>query len=61
MLDGRWFRSQRCTRSIHQTEFLNNAATVFVMAPIAAGFAKKAGIQPDAFLMAVAIGAGCDV
>lgn len=45
MLDGRWFRSQRCTRSIHQTEFLNNAATVFVMAPIAAGFAKKLGFS----------------
>ncbi|MBB3944496.1 di/tricarboxylate transporter [Rhizobium skierniewicense] len=42
------------------TPFLNNAATVLVMAPIAATFAGKLGFQPDAFLMAVAIGAGCD-
>ncbi len=42
------------------TPFLNNAATVLVMAPIAAGFAKGLGYQPDAFLMAVAIGAACD-
>ncbi|MGO8095364.1 SLC13 family permease [Rhizobium leguminosarum] len=42
------------------TPFLNNAATVLVMAPIAATFAEKLGFRPDAFLMAVAIGAGCD-
>ena len=42
------------------TPFLNNAATVLVMAPIAASFAGKLGFRPDAFLMAVAIGAACD-
>ncbi len=42
------------------TPFLNNAATVLVMAPIAASFAAKLGFSPDPFLMAVAIGAGCD-
>jgi di/tricarboxylate transporter len=42
------------------TPFLNNAATVLVMAPIAAGFAKHLGYNPDPFLMAVAIGAACD-
>ncbi|MBY2932979.1 MULTISPECIES: SLC13 family permease [Rhizobium] len=42
------------------TPFLNNAATVLVMAPIAATFAEKLGFRPDAFLMAVAIGAGSD-
>lgn len=42
------------------TPFLNNAATVLVMAPIAAGFAATLGYKPEAFLMAVAIGAGCD-
>jgi len=42
------------------TPFLNNAATVLVMAPIAASFATLLGFEPDAFLMAVAIGAGCD-
>ena len=42
------------------TPFLNNAATVLVMAPIAATFAKQIGLNPDPFLMAVAIGAACD-
>ena len=42
------------------TPFLNNAATVLVMAPIAASFARQLGFRPDAFLMAVAIGAACD-
>jgi di/tricarboxylate transporter len=42
------------------TPFLNNAATVLVMGPIAASFATQLGHRPDAFLMAVAIGAGCD-
>jgi di/tricarboxylate transporter len=42
------------------TPFLNNAATVLVMAPIAAGFAKNLGYNADPFLMAVAIGAACD-
>lgn len=42
------------------TPFLNNAATVLVMAPIAASFAQRLGFAPDAFLMAVAVGAGCD-
>ena len=42
------------------TPFLNNAATVLVMAPIAAAFATGLGYRPEAFLMAVAIGAGCD-
>jgi di/tricarboxylate transporter len=42
------------------TPFLNNAATVLVMAPIAALFAADLGYRPEAFLMAVAVGAGCD-
>ncbi|MGH8188023.1 MAG: SLC13 family permease, partial [Steroidobacteraceae bacterium] len=42
------------------TPFLNNAATVLVMAPIAASFAANLGYGPDAFLMAVAVGAACD-
>ncbi|MBX9816275.1 MAG: permease [Proteobacteria bacterium SG_bin5] len=42
------------------TPFLNNAATVLVMAPIAATFAHELGYRPDAFLMATAVGAGCD-
>ncbi|WP_294092438.1 SLC13 family permease [Sphingomonas sp.] len=42
------------------TPFLNNAATVLVMAPIAATFASGLGYKPEAFLMATAVGAGCD-
>lgn len=42
------------------TPFLNNAATVLVMGPIAGAFATKLGYAPDPFLMAVAIGAACD-
>lgn len=42
------------------TPFLNNAATVLVMAPIAATFAGDLGYRPEAFLMATAVGAGCD-
>jgi len=42
------------------TPFLNNAATVLVMAPIAASFASNLGYNPDPFLMGVAIGAACD-
>jgi len=42
------------------TPFLNNAATVLVMAPIAAVFAHDLGYRPEAFLMATAVGAGCD-
>jgi di/tricarboxylate transporter len=48
------------TAAMAVTPFLNNAATVLVMAPIAAGFAKNLGYNHDPFLMAVAIGAACD-
>jgi di/tricarboxylate transporter len=42
------------------TPFLNNAATVLIMAPIAASVSRTLGLNPDPFLMAVAIGAACD-
>lgn len=42
------------------TPFLNNAATVLVVAPIGASLAKLLGLNPDPFLMAVALGAACD-
>jgi di/tricarboxylate transporter len=42
------------------TPVLNNAATVVIMAPIAVSLAARLDISPDAFLMAVAIGASCD-
>jgi di/tricarboxylate transporter len=42
------------------TPFLNNAATVLIVAPIGMGLAQRLGLSPDPFLMAVAVGAGCD-
>ncbi|MCS5592109.1 MAG: SLC13 family permease [Gammaproteobacteria bacterium] len=38
---------------------LNNVATVLVAAPIGLEIAKTLGVNPDTFLMAVAIGASC--
>jgi di/tricarboxylate transporter len=40
--------------------FLHNAPTVLVLGPIAVSLAKHLGLGPDPFLMAVAVGAGCD-
>ena len=42
------------------TPMLNNAATVVIMAPVVINIAQQLGVSPDAFLMAVAIGASCD-
>lgn len=42
------------------TPFLNNAATVLLMAPIAANMAENMNVDIDAFLMTVAVGASCD-
>jgi len=41
------------------SDFMNNAATAAVMCPIAIGSAGHLDVNPDAFLMAVAIGASC--
>ncbi|KPP89526.1 MAG: di/tricarboxylate transporter [Rhodobacteraceae bacterium HLUCCA08] len=41
------------------SDVMNNAATAAVMCPIALGIAGTLGVDPDAFLMAVAIGASC--
>jgi di/tricarboxylate transporter len=40
--------------------FLHNAPTVLVLGPIAVALAQSLRLGPDAFLMAVATGAGCD-
>ena len=41
------------------SDLMNNAATAAVMCPIALGTADALGVNPDSFLMAVAIGASC--
>ncbi len=42
------------------TPFLHHAAAVLVIGPVAAALAHNLGYAPDAFLMAVALGASCD-
>jgi di/tricarboxylate transporter len=41
------------------SNLMNNAATAAVMCPIAISAAGSLGVNPDAFLMAVAVGASC--
>ncbi|MDX1610242.1 MAG: SLC13 family permease [Halofilum sp. (in: g-proteobacteria)] len=41
------------------SDLLNNAATAVIMAPLALAMAERTGGNPDAFLMAVAVGASC--
>ena len=41
------------------SDVINNAATAVVMAPVGIDVAVQLGVNPDAFLMAVAIGASC--
>ena len=41
------------------SDVVNNAATAAVMAPVAVSSAQALGVNPDGFLMAVAIGASC--
>ncbi len=41
------------------SDLMNNAATAAVMCPIALGTANQLSANPDAFLMAVAVGASC--
>ncbi len=41
------------------TDLMNNAATAAVMAPVAMGAATQLGVNPDTFLMGVAVGASC--
>lgn len=41
------------------SDVMNNAATAAVICPIAIGIAGTLGVNPDSYLMAVAIGASC--
>ena len=42
------------------TPFLHNAPTVLMLGPVAGALAVQLHLNPDAFLMAVALGSGCD-
>lgn len=46
--------------AIGTTAFLNNATTAILLGPIAASISVQAGLSPDPFLIAVAIGASTD-
>ncbi|GAC1335507.1 MAG: SLC13 family permease [Beijerinckiaceae bacterium] len=48
------------TTAMLASPLLHHAAAVLVMGPIAAAVSLKLGYNPDPFLMAVALGAGCD-
>src|SRR5690606_2367636 len=54
-----WVRTLVLIVTVCLSDVVNNAATALVMAPIAFGVAQQLGVNPDAFLMAVAIGASC--
>ena len=41
------------------SDFMNNAATAAVMCPLAISLAMELQVNPDSYLMAVAIGASC--
>ena len=41
------------------SDIVNNAATALIMAPISVGIALSMGVNADAFLMSVAVGASC--
>ncbi|HAC57916.1 MAG TPA: SLC13 family permease, partial [Rhodobiaceae bacterium] len=41
------------------TDVVNNAATALIMAPISIAIAQVLDVNPDAFLMTIAIGASC--
>lgn len=41
------------------SDFLNNVATALIAAPVAVGVANSMGVNPDPFLMGVAVAASC--
>ena len=59
-LPGPWALCFILVITLIVTPFLHNAPTVLIMGPLAASVATKLGYDVDPFLMAVALGAGCD-
>ncbi len=54
-----WILTLVLVATMFLSDLVNNAATALIMAPIAYGVSQQLGVNPDAFLMAVAIGASC--
>jgi di/tricarboxylate transporter len=59
-LPGFWAVGLILVVSMLVTPFMHHAAAVLVMGPVAAAVAHGLGFAPDAFLMAVALGASSD-
>ena len=59
-LPGTWALCFILVVTLIVTPFLHNAPTVLIMGPLSASVALKLGYNVDPFLMAVALGAGCD-
>jgi di/tricarboxylate transporter len=58
-LPASWVLGILLVSTMMLSDVINNNATAVLMAPIALTLAERLGVNPDAFLMAVAIGASC--
>lgn len=54
-----WIMALIMVATMFLSDVINNAATAVLMAPLAAETAARIGVNPDPFLMAVAIGSSC--
>lgn len=54
-----WVLALLLVSTMMLSDVINNNATAVLMAPIALTLATRLGVNPDAFLMAVALGASC--
>ena len=54
-----WAMALMMVATMMLSDLMNNAATAAVMSPVAIGTAQQLGVNPDSFLMAVAVGASC--
>ena len=58
-LSPAWVLALLLVATMMLSDVINNNVTVVLMAPIALTLAERLAVDPDAFLMAVAIGASC--
>ena len=58
-LSPAWVLTLLLVATMMLSDVINNNATAVLMAPIGLTLAERLGVRPDAFLMAVAIGASC--
>jgi len=58
-LSPAWVLALLMVTTMLLSDVINNNATAVLMAPIGLTLAQELGVRPDAFLMAVAVGASC--